>query len=54
MIDGMLFGSVILEDHVTGQNCLDFLQNRLQEMLEDVSLATRNAMYFEHDGTPSQ
>jgi hypothetical protein len=48
----LLIGSVILEDRMTGQNYLEFLQNELPEQLEDVPLATRIAtsMYFQHDG----
>ena len=38
---------------MTGQNYLDFLQNELPKQLEDVCLATRIAMYFQHDGVPS-
>ena len=53
MIDDMLIGSVILDDRMTGQNYLDFLQNELPKQLEDVSLATWIAMYFQHDGAPS-
>ena len=32
---------------------IDFLQNELPKKLEDVPLATRIAMFFQHDGTPS-
>ena len=53
MIDYMLIGPVILDDRMTGQNYLDFLQNELPKQLEDVPLATRIAMYFQHDGAPS-
>jgi len=38
---------------MTGQNYLDFLQNSLPKQLEDTLLATRIAMYFQHDGAPS-
>jgi len=53
MIDGMLVGPVILDDRITGQNYLDFLQDELPKQLEDVPLATRIAMYYQHDGSPS-
>jgi len=53
MIDDMLIGPVILDDLMTGQNYLDFLQNELPKQLEDVPLATRIAMYFQLDGAPS-
>jgi len=36
MIDGMLICPVILDDHMTRQNYLDFLQNELPKQLEDV------------------
>ena len=53
MIDDMLIGPVILDDRMTGQNYLDFLQNDLPKQLEDVPLAARIATYFQHDGAPS-
>jgi len=53
MIDEMLTGPVILDDRITGQNYLDFLQNELPKQLEDVPLATRIAMYYQHDGALS-
>ena len=48
-----MIGPVILDIRMTGQNYLDFLQNGLPKQLEDVPLATRIAMYFQHDGAPS-
>ena len=53
MIDDMLIGPVILDDRMTGQTYLDFLENEIPKQLEDVPLATRIAMYFQHDGTTS-
>ena len=53
MIDDMLSDPVILDDLMTGKNYLDFLQNGLPEQLDDVPLATRIAIYFQHDGAPS-
>ena len=53
MIDDMLSDPVILDDLMTGKNYLDFLQNGLPEQLDDVPLATRIAVYFQHDGAPS-
>jgi hypothetical protein len=50
----LLIGPVILEDPMTGQNYLEFLQNELTEQLEDVPLATRVAMYFQHEAAPPQ
>jgi len=53
MIDDMLIGPVILDNHMKGQNYLDFLQNELPKQLEDVPLASQIAMYLQHDGAPS-
>jgi len=44
---------VSYSERMTGQNYLHFLQNELPKQLEDVPLATRIAMYFQHDGAPS-
>jgi len=52
MID-MLTGLIILDDRMAGQNYLDFLQNGLPEQLQNAHLATRTAMYFQHDTAPS-
>jgi hypothetical protein len=48
----LLIGPVILEDRMTGHNYLEFMQNELPEQLEDVPVAIRIAMYFQHDGAP--
>jgi len=45
--------TLILDDRMTGQNYLVFLQNELPKQLEDVPLASRIAMYFQHVGAPS-
>jgi hypothetical protein len=50
MIDGMLIGFVILDGLMTGIKSQDFLQIGLPEQLEDVPLATRIAVCFQHDG----
>ena len=34
-------------------NMCPILKNELPKQLEDISLATRIAMYFQHDGAPS-
>jgi len=49
MINDMLIGPVILDDRMTGQNYLDFLQIQLPKQPEDVPVATRIAMYSQHD-----
>jgi hypothetical protein len=52
IIDDQVIGPFILEYRLTGQSYLAFLQNELPELLEDVPLATRAGMYFQHDGAP--
>jgi hypothetical protein len=49
--DCFLIGPFIFEDRMTGQNYLKYLKNELPE-LQAVPLATRIAMYFQHDGVP--
>ena len=44
---------MLLDDLMTGKNYLDFVQNELPKQLEDVPLATRIAMYFQHAGATS-
>ena len=53
MIDDMLTAPFILDDHMTRQNYLDFLLNELPKQLQDIPLAARIAMYFQHNGAPS-
>jgi len=53
MINDTLIGPVILDDRMIEKNYLNFLQNELPKQLEYVPLATRFAMYFQHDGAPS-
>jgi hypothetical protein len=52
MIDGMLIGPVILDDHMAGHKYLDLLLNGLPEQIEGVPLPIWIAMYFQHDGAP--
>jgi hypothetical protein len=53
VIDDMLIGPFIFDDHMTVHNYRDFLQNGLPDQLENVPLATHIAMYFQHDGAPT-
>jgi hypothetical protein len=54
IIDDQVIGSFILEYRLIGQSYLAFLQNELTELLEDVPLATRVGMYFQHDETTTR
>ena len=53
MTDDVLIGPVILDDCMKGQNYPHFLQNELPKQLQDVPLAARIAMYFQHAGALS-
>ena len=44
MIDDMLIGPVILDDRMTGQNYLDFLQNELPKQLEGLGSCDRASL----------
>ena len=52
IINDMLIGPAIVEDRMTGDIYLQFLQNYLSEHLEDVPLYTRRHKYLQHDGSP--
>jgi hypothetical protein len=52
IIDNHLTEPVILEYGVTGRNDLEFLRNELPGLIQDGSSATRNSMYYQHDGAP--
>jgi hypothetical protein len=49
MNDDMLIGPVISDDHMTGHNFLDFLQNKLPEQLQVGWMD----MDFQYDRAPS-
>lgn len=53
MIDNHLLGPVILPHRLTGPRYLQFLENELPPLLEDVPLATRMRIFFQHDGAPA-
>ena len=52
IINDMLIGPAIVEDRMTVDSYLYFLQNDLPKHLEDVSLDIRRHMYLQHDGPP--
>ena len=52
-IGDYLLGPVVLPRRLTGQTYLDFLQNMLPLLLEDVPLGLRQAMWLMHDGAPA-
>lgn len=52
IVNGILVGPFILPDRLTGDVYLDFLQNNLPGLLEDVPLHIRQAMWLLQDGAP--
>lgn len=52
LIGRHLIGPYFYEGTLTGQRYLDFLQNKLPELLEDVPLQVRRNMWFQLDGAP--
>lgn len=52
IIDNLLIDPIILEHGLTGRNYLEFPRNELPGLIENGSSATRNDMYYQHDGAP--
>ena len=48
-----LIGPHLLPERLTGPNYLEFLQDQLPTLLEEVPVATRRSMWFMHDGAPA-
>jgi len=53
VIDNQLIGPAVLANHLTGRAYVDFLQNELPVLLEEVHLAKRMRMVFQYDGPPA-
>jgi hypothetical protein len=53
MINNQLLGPVVLDGRLTGELYLQFLENQLRDLLDDVPLEIRQNMYFQHDGAPA-
>lgn len=53
ILDNQLIGPYVLPDNINGANYLDFLQNQLPVLLENVPLVAREDMIFQHDGCPA-
>lgn len=53
IIGNQLIGPFILPQVLNSQLYSDFLENTLPDLLEDIPLATRSAMYLQHDGAPA-
>ena len=48
-----LLGLVIIPDRLNGSAYLEFLHNTLPLLMEEISLAIRREMWFQHDGAPA-
>lgn len=52
IIGRYLLGPFVLPNRLNGQLYLEFLQQQLPQLLEDVDIASRENMWFMHDGAP--
>jgi hypothetical protein len=48
-----LSGPHVLPPHLNGEGYLNFLQNELSDLLDDVPLQVRRGMWYLHDGAPT-
>ena len=48
-----LLGPAIILDRLNGAAYLKFFQNTLPLLLEEITLAIRREMWFQHDGAPA-
>ena len=53
VIDNQLIGPAVLPNHFSGRAYVDFLRNEFPLLLEEVPLAKRMRMVFQHDGAPA-
>jgi len=53
LIGGKLLGPYFYEENLNARRYLAFLTNVLPLMLENLPLATRQTLYFQHDGAPA-
>ncbi|KAL1488367.1 hypothetical protein ABEB36_014844 [Hypothenemus hampei] len=52
IVNGLLIGPYIMPDRLDGRTYLQFLNNELYDLLEDVPLEIRRNMWYLHDGAP--
>lgn len=48
-----IIGPFVFDGHLNGESYLNFLQNDLPNLLEDIPLDVRASMWYQHDGCPS-
>ena len=53
ILGNYLLGPVIIPDHLNEATYLEILQNMLPLLMEEIPLAIRREMWFQHDGSPA-
>jgi hypothetical protein len=53
LVGGKLIGPYFYDGTLNGRQYLNFLTNELPRLLEDISLDTREHMFFQQDGAPA-
>jgi hypothetical protein len=53
IIGNRLIGPHVLPPHLNGEGYLNFLQNELSDLLDDVPLQVRRDMWYLHDRAPA-
>lgn len=53
IVGNFLIGPFVLPDRLNGEHYLQFLRDYLPDLLDNVPLATRQNMWFMHDGAPA-
>lgn len=53
IVNGQIIGPYFFEGNVNAARYLDFLQNELPVLLEDLDFGTRQQMWFQQDGAPA-
>ncbi len=53
IVNDFLIGPYLLPTRLNGESYLIFLEQVLPDMLNDVPIAIRNRMWFQHDGAPA-
>lgn len=48
-----IIGPFVFDGHLNGESYLNFLENDLPNLLEDIPLDVRASMWYQHDGCPS-
>lgn len=52
VLNNLLIGPFVFQEHLTSERYLFFLQNELPGLMEDVPLQNRVNIWFQHDGAP--